>query len=156
MTAIKISSFSYSPFNPETGRFLSEDPIGFKGGDTNLYGYVFNNPINLTDPTGEGLIAGGICEGVLAIGEIGNAIDLFFLGKRIRQLDERIAELDEEIYGSDVCSVEKQDAFSQKRYLQELKNDELKKKASSQLGSTFLNPAYQLICAGLAKSLLLP
>jgi len=26
--------------------------IGFKGGDVNLYGYVQNNPINLTDPDG--------------------------------------------------------------------------------------------------------
>ena len=35
-----------------TGRFLSEDPIGFGGKDPNLYRYVFNDPLNLTDPTG--------------------------------------------------------------------------------------------------------
>lgn len=29
-----------------------QDPIGFAGGDTNLYGYVVNDPINLTDPAG--------------------------------------------------------------------------------------------------------
>ena len=52
MTAIEISSFSYSPFNPEMGRFLSEDSIGFYGLDENLYRYVLNNPINSTDPTG--------------------------------------------------------------------------------------------------------
>ncbi len=40
-------------YDPATGRFLSEDPIGFAGGDPNLYSYVFNNPINLTDPDGE-------------------------------------------------------------------------------------------------------
>ena len=39
-------------YNPETGRFLSEDPIEFSGGDTNLYRYIVNNPINLTDPYG--------------------------------------------------------------------------------------------------------
>jgi uncharacterized protein RhaS with RHS repeats len=39
-------------YNPSTGRFLSEDPIGFDGGDTNLYRYVSNNPVNYTDPSG--------------------------------------------------------------------------------------------------------
>lgn len=39
-------------YNPETGRFLSEDPIGFKGGDFNLYRYVQNNPIRYNDPHG--------------------------------------------------------------------------------------------------------
>jgi len=37
--------------NPELQRFISEDPIGFKGG-FNLYAYVENNPVNLTDPLG--------------------------------------------------------------------------------------------------------
>jgi RHS repeat-associated protein len=35
------------------GRFISEDPIGFSAGDTNLYRYVNNSPTNWTDPTGE-------------------------------------------------------------------------------------------------------
>ena len=39
-------------YDPMEGRFVSRDPISFVGGDVNLYGYVQNNPINLTDPTG--------------------------------------------------------------------------------------------------------
>ena len=39
-------------YEPESGRFLSEDPIGFAGGDQNLYGYVLNNPLNFVDPFG--------------------------------------------------------------------------------------------------------
>ncbi len=35
-----------------TGRFISEDPIGFQAGDSNLYRYVFNSPIRYTDPDG--------------------------------------------------------------------------------------------------------
>ncbi len=35
-----------------TGRWLSPDPIGFKGGDTNLYRYVHNRPVNRVDPSG--------------------------------------------------------------------------------------------------------
>ena len=37
---------------PGTGRFLSEDPIGFRGLDTNFYRYVLNNPVRFSDPTG--------------------------------------------------------------------------------------------------------
>lgn len=39
-------------YDPETGRFLTEDPAGFEGGDVNLYAYVGNNPVNLVDPLG--------------------------------------------------------------------------------------------------------
>jgi len=39
-------------YDPEIGRFLSEDPLGFGGGDANLYAYVGNNPIDRTDPLG--------------------------------------------------------------------------------------------------------
>ena len=38
-------------YDPNTGRFLSEDPIGFRGG-INFYGYVGNNVTNRTDPEG--------------------------------------------------------------------------------------------------------
>jgi RHS repeat-associated protein len=34
------------------GLFTAKDPIGFGGGDVNLYGYVLNDPGNLTDPSG--------------------------------------------------------------------------------------------------------
>lgn len=34
-------------------RFIAEDPIGFAGGQVNLYAYAFNSPTNFLDPTGE-------------------------------------------------------------------------------------------------------
>lgn len=39
-------------YDPALGRFTQEDPIGFRGGDMNLYRYAGNNPIGLRDPTG--------------------------------------------------------------------------------------------------------
>jgi len=39
-------------YNSQTGRFISEDPIGFGGGDVYLYRYVTNNPLSFADPLG--------------------------------------------------------------------------------------------------------
>lgn len=39
-------------------RFISEDPLGFGGGDINLYAYTANSPTNFTDPSG--LSIGGV------------------------------------------------------------------------------------------------
>jgi RHS repeat-associated protein len=38
-------------YDPQTGRFLTQDPIGLAGG-VNLYGYASNNPIAFSDPFG--------------------------------------------------------------------------------------------------------
>ena len=41
-----------SHYDPTIGRWTSKDPIGFNGGDTNLYAYVGGNPMSYNDPTG--------------------------------------------------------------------------------------------------------
>jgi RHS repeat-associated protein len=38
-------------YDPASGRFLTEDPIGFAEG-INFFTYVRNNPVNITDPSG--------------------------------------------------------------------------------------------------------
>ncbi|MDH3976794.1 MAG: hypothetical protein OEV42_21235 [Deltaproteobacteria bacterium] len=47
-------------YDPEVGRFISKDPLGFDGGDYNLYSYVGQNPVNKIDPLGLFEIS-GIC-----------------------------------------------------------------------------------------------
>lgn len=39
-------------YDGEVGRWVSKDPLGFEGGDSNLYTYVGNDPINRIDPSG--------------------------------------------------------------------------------------------------------
>jgi RHS repeat-associated protein len=41
--------FGARDYDPETGRWTCKDPIGFGGGDTNLYEYVRNDPGNYVD-----------------------------------------------------------------------------------------------------------
>jgi len=43
--------YGHRYYNPSTGRWLSRDPIGEKGGK-NLYGFVKNNPISCVDRLG--------------------------------------------------------------------------------------------------------
>ena len=39
-------------YHPDLQRFISEDPIEFAAGDTNLYAYARNNPLRFVDPLG--------------------------------------------------------------------------------------------------------
>jgi RHS repeat-associated protein len=48
-------------YDPELGRFLSEDPIGISGG-LNLYAYAGNDPVNRSDPSGTNPMGNGPCE----------------------------------------------------------------------------------------------
>jgi RHS repeat-associated protein len=53
-------------YHPDLQRFISEDPIGFGGGDFNLYAYVRNNPLGNRDPLG--LIGEAVCGALDGIG----------------------------------------------------------------------------------------
>ncbi|MFA5354797.1 MAG: RHS repeat-associated core domain-containing protein, partial [Thermodesulfovibrionales bacterium] len=47
-----LSYYRARYYDAKAGRFISKDPIGFAGGDANLYRYVENNPIKWVDPLG--------------------------------------------------------------------------------------------------------
>ncbi len=49
---IGLVRFGYRDYDPDIGRWTAKDPILFAGGDTDLYGYCLNDPVNWVDPYG--------------------------------------------------------------------------------------------------------
>ena len=70
-------------YDPVLGRFMSQDPLGYEGGDWNLYSFAWNNPKNWFDPTGNsgvdyaGIAATNILTGA-AFGAVGAGIGCAF------------------------------------------------------------------------------
>ncbi|WP_333033329.1 MULTISPECIES: RHS repeat-associated core domain-containing protein [unclassified Microcoleus] len=48
----ELVRFGFRDYDAVAGKWTAKDPIGFAGGDGNLYGYIVNEPVNLTDPSG--------------------------------------------------------------------------------------------------------
>jgi RHS repeat-associated protein len=48
----QLTRFGYRDYDATTGKWTAKDPIGFSGGDMNLYGYVLGDPVNKIDPMG--------------------------------------------------------------------------------------------------------
>lgn len=75
--------FGAREYDPETGRWLSKDPILFAGGDPNLYGYVGGDPINNIDPLGLYVpvnpILYWIMRGLHTANDIGNWKYIFYI-----------------------------------------------------------------------------
>jgi RHS repeat-associated protein len=51
-------------YNPNTGRWEAQDPLGFDAGDSNLYRYVLNRPVSDIDPSGLQDTPGGPGDGL--------------------------------------------------------------------------------------------
>ena len=72
--------FGARDYDPQTGRWTIKDPIGFGGGDTDLYTYVKGDPINSLDMSGLWTFQMGFSGsftffGFSATGFVGFAID---------------------------------------------------------------------------------
>jgi len=48
----QLMHFGARNYDPFAGRWTTKDPLGFAGGDSNLYGYVMNDPVNFVDVEG--------------------------------------------------------------------------------------------------------
>ena len=68
-------------YDPVTSRFVSEDPLGFGGGDLNLYGYVRGNPLDRMDRTGLCIEDLCIVEGGLLLGFLESAEGAVFIAE---------------------------------------------------------------------------
>jgi RHS repeat-associated protein len=49
----KFVRFGFRDYETIVGKWTAKDPIGFGGGDANLYRYVNNSVVDLNDPTGQ-------------------------------------------------------------------------------------------------------
>ncbi|WP_414645318.1 RHS repeat-associated core domain-containing protein [Candidatus Binatus sp.] len=81
-------------YSPTLQRFIAQDPIGFAGGDPNLYGYVRNDPVSLRDGYGRGPIGYGIVFGGCLIAGI---IDYLQISLEIDQLAVNVNSLNRDI-----------------------------------------------------------
>jgi len=108
--------FGARDYDPMVGRWVSKDPILFRGRQTNLYVYVTNDPINWLDPDGHdpsyasvaGLGVGIAGLAILASGPPGWAVagvGLFVVGAGLTLWDN----LSDAKSGSDTFDKAKQD-----------------------------------------------
>jgi len=69
-------------YDPQTGRYVSSDPIGLAGG-LNTFAYAMANPALYTDPEG---LCGGACIGVIITGIL-VAVDIYDVGSTVASID---------------------------------------------------------------------
>lgn len=50
----QLTRLAARDYAAETEKWTAKDPILFDGGDSNLYGYVLQDPVNGVDPLGTG------------------------------------------------------------------------------------------------------
>ncbi len=55
-------------YSPALHRFISEDPLGFAGGDVNLHAYGFSSPTNFRDPSGKTPLVACVAGGAINTG----------------------------------------------------------------------------------------
>jgi RHS repeat-associated protein len=60
---LKLVRFGARDYDPEAGRWTAKDPIGFAGGDFDLFSYVFADPINVVDSFGLAALVAPIASG---------------------------------------------------------------------------------------------
>ena len=89
-------------YDPDLGRWISEDPIEFNSGDENLYRYVFNSPVNYFDPDGEFGIANIVRIGIVAGICVGGYKLVDYLKKQKQENTEKHKQCMKEVKGDNI------------------------------------------------------
>jgi RHS repeat-associated protein len=111
---IGLVRFGARDYDPDIGRWTAKDPIFFAGGDTDLFGYVQNDPINFVDPFG---LEGGFFDRVIKwykrydkIDQAKNAKELNDnlekLGSERDKRDQALLDMMDAALGDGTCDVE--------------------------------------------------
>jgi len=100
--------FGFRDYDSDVGRWTAKYPILFGGGDTDLYGYCLNDPINAVDPEGlmswlglGGAIAMGVgvavsSPAIIVAGGVAVALDWYLSIKDAKEEGEKIKDKIEE------------------------------------------------------------
>ncbi len=83
--------FGARDYDAETGRWTAKDPIRFGGADTNLYGYVLGDPVNLRDPNGRAGLGGLVVCALLTAADALDALrELARLADELNVINQRL------------------------------------------------------------------
>jgi RHS repeat-associated protein len=102
--------FGAREYDAKTGRWMQKDPIRFAGGDSNLYAYVQNDPVNLIDPEGQTpIVAGAAIANAIVGGILGGAANYAsqrIMGNSISYGDVAIATVFGALGGAGLAAAE--------------------------------------------------
>lgn len=135
-------------YSPRLGRFVSEDPIGFRGG-INLYRYVVNNPLKWKDSNGTGPIGitAAIACGLYDIYDIAKTM------KGLRDLSDQINILNDQIKSLEAKCSSGRGSDDDVERLRQLRLETLNKISDfdrAQLRDYIPNVALGFVCTALA------
>jgi len=88
-----LVQFGLRDYEPASGRWTSRDPVLFDGGQTNLYAYVADDPVDAIDPDGTNFITDFLVDKVVrkAVGD--EWVDRYKQIKKVVDTAEKNAEL---------------------------------------------------------------
>ena len=104
----KLVHFGYRKYDPFTGKWSAKDPLLFGGGDSNLYGYVLGDLVDLVDPLGlkeKGLMVDVTNGARDAISPYLQDFYYYFLGVECKKL---IDNFDCNCYSGLECTIQKE------------------------------------------------
>jgi RHS repeat-associated protein len=98
----KLVRFGARDYDPEVGRWTAKDPILFEGGQSNIYSYVGDDPVNFLDAEGKGRI--GL--GAFAACVLADAYSIYKLFDALEEKAAKIGPIDTEILECDLSTIE--------------------------------------------------